>query len=406
MNRNDFTVIKGGLHSDITLSAKEFVSAYVTDTRLMGVLALYAHWKISGGGDLHQFFYIDCEEAGLETCRVFRGDFGKEAREAEQALVGGLGAQKISISEIILRSILTRWRNFNMKYNLPLPKNAADYDFVFDDSLKLDAEARSEIMSQICGEITNDYQVVNYFLMRCFGQDYEGARYLAARGESAAAGESRRGLPLADDFPLDLYDSYRKATFCRNVIDVEKSFSDGAVSYLCESLIEMEGNYETIISKVVVKNLKVIGFEHCSGFAISTVEAALMLKKPEFVSVYEVLADDDVIEDNIGEFLVSVNTVMTSHENGRLFMAYKSTNDHVSERIFMLSNDVKGAYFLTDFGQLIVMANSSRDCTVLDLRLASSPLFPYLELTSRYKFADPVLFEFINSGLDDFDDFQ
>ena len=54
-----FTLLEGGLCSDIPSARKRFSSAYVTNTRLMGVLALYAHWTVADGGDIHQFFYID-----------------------------------------------------------------------------------------------------------------------------------------------------------------------------------------------------------------------------------------------------------------------------------------------------------------------------------------------------------
>lgn len=398
MDKKDFHVITGGLNSEITADAAHFISAYVTDTRLMGVLAVYAHWSIDGGGDLHQFFHIDCEEAGLETCSIIRGRFGTKAVLTEQSLIGGLGADKIQLDEKSLRWLLQHWKKFNLKHFLPLPPNPSDYDFIFDETVVMLPEEQHRIMRDICGEISNDNQVVNYFLMRCFGQDYEGARYLAPP-------QSDGGVPLDGDFPLDLYDNYRKATFCRNVIDTDKRYADGSTSYLCESLIEMGGKYEMIISKVVVKDLKVIGFEHCGKSPVTATEAAMLLKKPEFTTVYEVLIDGNELEENIGEFIVSFNTVMTTHENGRMFMAFKPTNNHVAERIFMLSNDVKGVYFLTYHGQLIVMAHSDREIRALESRLDSSPLKPYLIPTAKYEFPDPVLFEFINSGFDDFEDF-
>lgn len=60
------------------------------------------------------------------------------------------------------------------------------------------------------------------------------------------------------------------------------------------------------------------------------------------------------MENNIGELTINFNTIMSEQENGRLFMAFKKNNDHVNSRVFRLSNDVKGIYYLTDFGQLIV----------------------------------------------------
>ena len=55
-----------------------------------------------------------------------------EMQMAEQALVGGLGAQKIPITANTFRWILQRWRNFNIERGLPLPRNKSDYEFIFD----------------------------------------------------------------------------------------------------------------------------------------------------------------------------------------------------------------------------------------------------------------------------------
>ena len=74
LSRPELTVIEGGLSVPVSKREKYFVSAYVTDTRLMGVLSIYARWRLSGSSDteadLHQFFYIDCEELGLRNVQV------------------------------------------------------------------------------------------------------------------------------------------------------------------------------------------------------------------------------------------------------------------------------------------------------------------------------------------------
>lgn len=397
MSKPVFTVIEGGLLVAEKNSKKYFISAYVTDTRLMGVLAVYAHWRTvlpSAGfdddqtSDLHQFFYIDCEESGLETYKSIIGNDIDEIELVEQALVGGLGARKIDMTENQLKGLLTYYKNFNKHHGLPLPQNYDEYGFILDEETILDKQEEDHLMSLICGKITSDYQVVNYFLMRSFGQDYSGSAYLASV-----------------TCPLDVYDKYHQATFCKNVIDKSHEYDDGAISYLCESLIEMGGNYEVIISEVIVKDLKVMECRHCSGFAVSSAEAAMMLAKAEFVTVYEVLLSDDDMDNNIGELTVDLNTVMSNHENGRMFMAFKPTNDHVNSRIFRLSNDVKGVYFLTDYGQLIVAAYSLQDIRFLENKLKMSILAPFLMTTAKYEFKEPVLFEFIQSDFEDFDEF-
>ena len=115
--------------------------------------------------------------------------------------------------------------------------------------------------------------------------------------------------------------------------------------------------------------------------------------------------DDEEIQENLGEFVLNTNTVMTLQPNGRLLMAYKPTNDHVNERVFMLSNDVKGVYFLTKNKELIVVAYNQPDIVELEIGLAASPLRKYLVMTGQYELLDPVLFEFIKSDCPDFRSF-
>lgn len=391
MTKPKLTVIEGGLAASIDKRPKYFLSAYVTDTRLMGVLAVHACWKIPYGdelSDFHQFFYIDCEEMGLETYKSFLDSDPSEIEMAEQALVGGLGASKIEISERQLMGLLTEYRLFNEDHNLPLPEKYEEYRFLIEPETILTPEESRILMKLICGEIRSDYQTINYFLMRCFGRDYAGAAYLSE-----------------GKFPLDLYDNYRQATFCKNVIDKDASYADGATAYMCESLIEMNNCYETVISRVVVRDLKIVDFEHCSGFAVSSAEAAMMLSKPEFVTVYEVLLSEQDMDENIGELTITLNTVMSVHDNGRLFMAFKPSNSHVDSRIFRLSSDVRGIYFLTDYGQLITAAYSLIEIQTLERKLAACPLAPFLMATAKYEFKEPVLFEFINSDFEDFEDF-
>ena len=155
MSKPEFTLLQGGLHSSIPDARKRFLSAYVTNTRLMGVLALYAHWAVEDGGDLHQFFYIDCEEAGLETCTVFRGEWNGEMEMAEQALVGGLGADKVPLTAKTFRWLMNHWREFNIAKDLPLPPNRDAYEFIFKKVPDLSPEEQADLMERICGDITS-----------------------------------------------------------------------------------------------------------------------------------------------------------------------------------------------------------------------------------------------------------
>lgn len=399
MTKASFRILDGGQSLDIEQVDRHFISAYVTDTRLMGVLAVYAHWHLdslgtidpgrqaAAWGDLHQFFYIDCEESGLETCQTIRVSDAREVEDAEQALIGGLGASRIDLDETELRQLISFWYDFDVRRGIPVPEPVSDYRFLVSDEMIPDARQRRALMAKICPEIVSDHQLINYFLMRCFGRDHEGAAWLAE-----------------DTVPVDLYDRYQCATFCRNVIDPVRTDVASGV-YLCESLVEADGHYDTVISRVVTKDLRVSALEYCSHMSVSETEAAMILKKSEFVTVYDIRLTPDQIESNIGEFSIGFHATMSRCENGRLFMSFRPNNDYVNERIFLLSNDVRGIYFVTDHGQLITAAYSREGIRELEQTVRRSILAPYLLPVARFEFKEPVLYEFMHSDIDYFETF-
>ena len=236
LTKPKLTVIEGGIPYLLKTRKKNLINAYVTDTRLMGVLAIYAHWSIGENNDirdLHQFFYIDCEESGFETYQSIEGNDREEIDMAEQTIVGGLGANKIEITERQLRAVLYRYSIFNEEKDLPLPEKLSEYSFILESKTVLDPLEDAALMNIICGSITSDYQVINYFMMRCIGQDEPGIRY------------------LSDDIALkNPYSGYNCATFCKNVIDKDGQYGDGSSSYMCESLIEENGEYETVTANL------------------------------------------------------------------------------------------------------------------------------------------------------------
>lgn len=94
MTERNFKVIRGGAVASIRNNTRTFKSAFVTDTRLMGVVGLYISWELSNKNyksDFHQFFYFDAEEYGFETYKGLIGDDEVALNVIEQTLIGGLG---------------------------------------------------------------------------------------------------------------------------------------------------------------------------------------------------------------------------------------------------------------------------------------------------------------------------
>lgn len=389
MTKPNLTVIQGGLSAPADAKQKVFMGAYVTDTRLMGVMGLYIHWRLAQSSisfsDFHQFFYLDAEEFGFETYKSIHGNHVEEIAAVEQALIGGLGGRKIEITEQEARFLLCEYVQFNQSHGIPLPEGIDEYDFLIEEPPVLDQRQQHLLMEKQCGKIVSDYQAIHYFLMRCFGHDYKAAAWLCQ-----------------GDFPLDIYrNEHPPATFCKNTIDEDPS-APGL--YLCESLLEHSNQYHLVISQVSVNQRnQITGFQKCSGFAVSSAEAAMMLARAEFVTVYEVLMTLDEFSGTLGQ--MTLNAMMTPHDNGKLFLSFNSNNNHVNKRIFQLSEDVFGMYYITDFGQLIVASYSLSGIHSLEKDLRKSVLAPYLVATAKYEFKEPVLYEFIQSDFEDFDEF-
>lgn len=424
MSASDHTpglkLLDGGRVTPVSRMHRIFLDAYVTNTRLMGVLAIVAHWSIifpsadrddpGNWEDLSQFFYIDCEEAGFETYRQVRGCEEEDVIESERienALVCGLGGDEIELNERELRLLLCSWARFNEEHGLPLPAGGQQYGFLLELQAEADPQEQQELMDRICVPINSDRQAIHYFLMRCFGRDYEGARYLCG----------------SEDVPLDLYGSYVCATFYRNEVSYRGSSDDAAV-YRCESLIEMNGAYEIIVSLVTLRRHRIIDLVHCDRLPITTAEAAMILRRNEFFSYYDVLLSDEDLEENIDEFTLGFRTTVSMYPNGRLFMRYRKNNDHVRGRIFLLNNDVEGMFFLTNNRQLVLCAYSAEDVVKLQRLVRQSPLGPYMEEKMPGRIlrfaagegrrsgssdhrgpAQSIMLEFMNSDCEDFEDF-
>ena len=437
MSKPKLTVIEGGLSTSGSNTHKEFAGAYITNTRLMGVMGMYVHWKLTeypACPDFHQFFYFDAEEYGFESYRSVTGNKVEEIASIEQTMINGLGGRKMELSEREVRAILWKYMLFNKEHNIPLPEKLHEYEFLLEEEVLLDTGEYSDLVMKLCDPIASPFHVINYFLMRCFGHDYEAASWLCR-----------------SDVPLHLYrDEHPQATFCKNTIDFDDSISTDArgcnlrpigdrdtesaeahpgskgnsskcrggsstrrvasrndadsAAYLCESLVEYDGQYHIVISRVTVDGeLMVTGFEACSSFKISSMEAAMMLAKPEFITVYETLIPVDEFSSLLSQ--VPINCLITPHQNGKLYMMFHNHNDHVNKQIFMLSADVAGIYYLSNSGQLLAVAYGLPEIHALEKDLRKSVLSPYAVATGKYEFKEPVLYDFVESQFEDFNEF-
>jgi hypothetical protein len=385
------TVIKGGKDaskgSDYT-----YVYGCVTDTRLMGVLGLHLHWKYfqPEDGEIqheHQYIYYDVEELGIDSIKIYGFDDEEAALLAEKASFGGLGAKMVPVTEREARYLVCRFAEETKRKKQPLPPETEELSFITDHPVKLSEEEKESLDRKICTEIHTDNEAINYYLMRVFGKDSEGAALLR-----------KKGVPdeCFEDVSLPSH-----ATFLQNSIDRFEGEA-GEVTYLAETLTESCNEYRISVSELSVEDKKICSVKKRSQMSISTAEASLLLNTDEYVSVFEIESDMDLFDISFGAY--SVGMTKTSHETGDMFMEFRQDNRHVEKSRFRLSDDVFAIYYSTDYGQLILGTYSPVSAGLAEAKLMSF-FKPDLRCTGRYHFAQSVIYEFALSGYDDFEAF-
>lgn len=387
----DLKVISGGLSA---ADEYRFFSGEVTDTRLMGVLGLHMHWvkpeEEPDKRDLHLLFYYDVEELGLESVTTYVGRDKMELDICLRTMFGGLGAEMKRLSERESRWLAMTMVSETKKRHLPLPEAIKSLDFLFCSPVILSVEEKNRLFDKMACPIATDYGVVNYYLMRLFGKDPAGAAWLV-----------REDLQVVD---MGLIEPKNHCTFLRNSIT---PFTDekGRRSYLSETLVEVDKDnaHMIVVTDVEVQKGKVVAAKKLKEFRVTEFEASMRVSRPEFVTVYEIMSDWDRFDSEFERFVLGATK--NGHETGDMYMEFKPDNSHVDQPEFSLSDDVQTLYFVSDFGQLVVGAYTERAILRAETLLSYGPLSSFLLVTGRYQFADPILFDFAQSGFEDFHEF-
>lgn len=389
-NKHGLTVIKGGKSDTVTYYPKDllFLEAYVTDTRLMGVLGLSIAWEIineNGNIPFRQFFYYDAEEYGLDTYESLQGDSPELLEIIEQNLIGGLGGDKVSLNQAEALNLLNDFVEGGQKLAAPLASPTEHYLELIKDLPPLSPWEKQELEKKTCTPIKSDYHLINYYLMRSFATDYEGAKYL---------------LGVEKD-PLENFWE-KPGTLCKNTIE-EYVDSNGHRSYLCEALVDRDGKYEMVLVEISVSQGRIVRAKVNSSFRISPPEAVMLLNKSEYVSVYEILAEPVDFDNTFSPLMAGA--LKTQHENGRLYMEFNKNNEHVNQKVFRLNEDIYGLFYVSDFGQLLLSAYSPEKIHSLENFLLKGPLSLMLLPTAKYEFKEPIVYDFIQSEYEDFEDY-
>ncbi len=439
------TVIRGGKAMEPGSRGRQFISGYVTDTRLMGVIGMELKWDVISDArvvTLNQIFYLDAEEFGLESYTEALGDNPEVIQVERNRLIGALGGNVVPVTEAEARFILQSYVRINKQFRQNLPTGYEKYKFMLTPVQHLSRKEYDSLFSRISGNTGSPNFVLNYYLMRTFARDRRGIEFLTARTEESSACAAQRNLAgrpaacgsLTSDFaaseappadtcgvqacpesdsvtadyqppypPCDIYSQSSPATMCRNTIEPYGAAEDH--TYLCESVIEYANRYHIIVSEIRLDPLqnRVVSAKKCSSLRITSTEAAMIMNCSEFITVYDVAGDSELFQDAFYSYVETFTE--TPYETGKLYIDFFDTNDHVGRSEYRMNDDIRAMYYLTDFNQLLVIAYSYEAVFEAELHITLAMMPNYMRVSRKYEFREPIIYEFIKSNFEDFNEF-
>lgn len=387
MQDSPFKVIKGGLDGEPVSPEGEqkpytFISAWATDTRLMGVVAMSIYWKDRLDNDVHQYYYFDAVDTGFERFDEVVGDDENAMRENEVSYAGGLGGRKVGLSLDEALYMILEFKEVNKKTGEPAPRLGIRMKKMLSKARELEEQEKQTLFQKICKSPLSVNETINYFMMRICDSDDPGIRFLSA-GKLTAKDSPAKG---------SLYTLYRNKI----------KYSDKNSATL-ESLVESDQGYEMWISDVRISQGSVSSYKRKSRMRISDTEAFMTLSHSEFVMAYQLDPEGETLTQDSTPF--TRRSQVVEEDDGESFMLFRPNNNHVDVKDYRLYDDIFGVYHLTSTGQLICSSNTQHDMALLELDLVFSPVYKSMSLIGNYEFNEPVMAQFLASGYDDFNRF-
>ena len=356
-----------------------FDYAKITKSRLMGSMGLIIRYE-ENNKYIYQYFLLDGEGLGIADYVSLNNPTSKEACKEEERLMGGLGESRILVSEDVALFLVNHFGKKNLEYNKDLPGNTEEYiDIITNYESKLTFEQVYPIISK---KMEDEVEFINYMTMRFIARDRESLKYFSGSDEI----------------------SNNHITKINGALLKNKVTKRGNGVYISEALYEDEDGYYTckIAFNIIkekddfkIKSLLVTDKEPVYDFEVFD-----EISKPEYIDIYKLKNKDEFLMEFYNDNPFMLKSEM---EEGVFFTRFNFNNNHVKENIYVINNDIKSIYYQVcdDF---YVGTYSERDRKYIN-KLLMTKYKKYLTVDESYFFEENVLYDFVESGSDDFEDF-
>ena len=356
-----------------------FNYAKITKSRLMGCMGLTIKYE-ENNNNIYQYFLLDGEGLGIADYVSLKNPTSKEACNEEERLMGGLGENKILVKEEVALFLINHFGNKNLEYGKELPGDTEEYmDIITNYKSNLTLDKVYPIISK---RVDNEVEFINYMTMRFIARDRESLKYFSGSEEI----------------------SNNHITKINGTLLKNKVIKRSEEVYISEALYEDEDGYYTCkIAFNICKekdNFKIKSLLVTDKEPVYDFEVFDEISKSEFIDVYKLKNKDEFLMEFYNDNPFMLKSEM---EEGVFFTRFNFNNDHVKSDIYVINNDIKSIYYqLGD--EFFVGTYSERDRKYIN-KLLITKYKEYLSVDESYFFEENVLYDFVESGSDDFEDF-
>ncbi|MCH4889318.1 hypothetical protein EZV73_17100 [Acidaminobacter sp. JC074] len=337
----------------------KFIKAESTKSRLMGVIGIKLYFE-----NMILYFHLDFEEYGFDRFEVTVKASDEGAMTA--SVMGGLGAGFVQITKSEATALIYRAIEVGQIYAYDIPLDFFDYEYLLDEEV---LEIDHDLHYKISEPIDSDLMLINYYMMRTAGLDHI----------------YKKKVLQAGDFDYEFLDE--PTVLLKNEIIPYEG------DYICRSIIDFFDAYKMIVTKVRVRDHKVVSCDLIEDLVMSPREASFQLNKKEYIGMFYLESSKAFRFD-----FERPEMMKNSYDSGTLYTVFNKDNDHVKEDVYYLNGDVYGSYFITD-NQLVVTCFKHEQLMKIknDLKIQYG-----LDEIAELEAENPILNQFITSGYTDF----
>lgn len=342
--------------------------AYVTNTRLMGVIGMIIYYK-----EFTDIYHLDFEEYGIDGFKRVEGKDTIKINKEISKIIGGLGGKLKRINKDQGLFLLKKACRVSTDFINLFPILDKSYKDLMNRNVILSEKDKKTLYSRMCVDITSNYALINYYIMRKVGKD-----------------KIYKNLEFTEiDFEL----TDRPQTLLKNSIeDISKN------KFRTETLIDYRNNYLLTTVSLEIEEGKISKADVIENLEITSTEAAFILNKKEYIIIYH-YSDKNFEEEFYNDHY---KLMKKNYAQGNLYTEYNKNNNHVDSSVYFLNDDMYGIFYFTNNNQLVVASFEEDNIDEIIQRLKK---YDDLKLNNEFVVDQSLIYSFITSEYNNFYDF-